>query len=215
MPHGRDADPQQARWSTRHRRARFQPASAQTDRVSQPDIAGTGRACPGSHRHGSGVPGQPERGAASTSIAEQHPLVDAGYRSGCGRNSGGRVLGAGREPLAGDGPGIGSHSYWRPFHVPQGLDRSQEWQPQHQRPDVHCRHRCGADRPLAGSGDGNGAFCPGGSHRGQIPGSRPQCHPQAAGSGAGASHGAATRWQLAGDGGPAGCGRQPGAGAPR
>ena len=95
--------------------------------------------------------------------------------------------------LGGRRPRPAGHPRRRPADLPQGLDRTEEPQPEHQRPDEYRRDRRRAHRPVAGSGDGQRAVRHRRVDRGEVPGSRAQRHPRPAATGSGTGHRAGRR----------------------
>ncbi len=112
------------------------------------------------------------------------------------RLGGSGVLAQRWQPLGGGDPGAGRDPDRRAVHLQERLDRAQEPQPEHERPHVDRSHWGDGDRPLAGSGDGDGPLRLGGGHRSPFAGPRPRCDPGADGSRPGDSHGTAQRRQL-------------------
>ena len=78
-------------------------------------------------------------------------------------------------------------------YLPQGLDRTEKPQPEHQCADDGRRHRRAGAWPMAGSGDGDGAVHAGGNDRSAFAGARAACDRGFDGAGAAASHACCSR----------------------
>lgn len=143
-------------------------------------------------RHAGGAAGRWRRARRALGSADETLVaIGPGRRHGAGLGS---------RPLVRPGAGLGGRRprpagdpRRRPADLPQGLDRPEEPQPEHQRADEHRRDRCRADRPVAGSGDGQRAVRHRRTDRGEVPGSRAQRHPRSAATGSGTGHGAGRR----------------------
>ncbi|MDT4832070.1 hypothetical protein FQZ97_656100 [compost metagenome] len=202
LPHRGNADPQEAGQHGRRARAGLQPDAARPDRG-----ACRGRAGPHHGRDpvaGHDAGGAGRRRAASAGARGQGSELVADRRRG---RAGGLVrvfafrgLAAGRHRH----PVLGRHPRLRRHHLPQGLDRRAQRQPQHQRADEHRRDRRGADRPVARGGHGDVPFQCGRADRSPLAGPCAPRHPRPARPGAGNRHGAPGGRRLGGS-----AGRQP------